>query len=35
MHSCRVSSFDLIVYANGPNGQQNDHNVTLKYMQQN
>ena len=35
MHSCRVSSFGLIVYANGPNGQRNDHNETLKCKQQN
>ena len=35
MHSCRVSSFGFIVYANGPNGQRNDHNPTLKYKQQN
>ena len=35
MHSCRVSSFGLIVFANGPNGQRNDHNETLEYKQQN
>ena len=35
MHSCRISSFGLIVYANCPNVQRNDHDATLKYKQQN
>ena len=30
-----IESFGLIVYANGPNAQRNDHNANLKYKQQN